>query len=659
MGIVFLHGMGEFRRGDTLRRFGEPIYAWLDSWRAWSSAKPVLFADDTSLRLPHLDEPDAPPHIQIKITWPDLDDPNKPPKRTQTWIAAEGWWSDEFTPPAFSEVASWSMALAPGMLVRFFKYSLGDSRLFGLYWGWAALPLGYLAAGLFQIVLMALTLIGMVPFLRRYVAGVQVVLIGALGDPLVMVASPIRFNAILSRIERNIDWLRNQRCCQRIAIVSHSQGTGIGLRVLQRHSKDVTLFVTCGTAIEKLHIAAELQAIRRRLGLAITLSSACLAMVAAAGILTVVLYHDSDDYREALWWWAGISIAVMLAVGAFITWWSGKQIAKVKSPDLTVPIMGKDGVTTEPRPLTWHDLWSVSDPFPDKDLPEDGAPDPANRTITRESWRIVNRADVFKDHSLYEENHEGFVGPVFTYLAEFAELDPALPQRLAEPLREGMRIRKRRVAALGFARLIGMVAAIALPLLSLARGELGSLGRPFESALEAISAWLGFESVVNAIEDTNHLDETIGALIVVVLVIAWYRLAIMEGWLIWDKAEADLLAIRELELPVAAGPYVLNAGRLKGQRGLDENDTPGGIAALDRANGVWLFFLTTLALPLAFGVMSFVEADWDGFKNDPLRWTVAVVVLLLSGFWLWLLIRRALGRWIFPIGVTPPAQTPS
>src|SRR4029079_16156347 len=94
-----------------------------------------------------------------------------------------------------------------------------------------------------------------------------------------------------------------------------------------------------------------------------------------------------------------------------------------------------------------------------------------------------------KDHSLYEQNHEGFVGQVFTALADCAELDPALPDRLAEPLATGRTVRKRRVAALGFARLIGALPAIALPLLSLARGELGALGRPFEGTLEAVCAW--------------------------------------------------------------------------------------------------------------------------------------------------------------------------
>lgn len=658
VGILFIHGMGEFRRGDTLRRFGEPIYAWLDSWRAWCRAEPTLFADDTSLRLPHLDDPDAPPHTRITITWPES---STSKKRTQTWIAAEGWWSDEFTPPAFSEVASWSMALAPGMLVRFFRASMGRSR----WWGWAALPLGYLAAGLFQVLLMALVIVGMVPPLRRYVARVQVVLTGVLGDPLVMVASPIRFNAILSRIERNIEWLREQQCCQRIAVVAHSQGTGIGLRVLQRRSKDVTLFVTFGTAIEKLHIAAELQAIRRRLGIAITASSACLVLVGALWILTTIEVISTDggflgiDFAEQpIWLWAIVSVAVMLVVGIAITRWSGRQIAKVNEPDLTVPVLGKDGGTTEPAPLIWHDFWSVSDPFPDKGLPNIDSTGNTNRPITRRSWQIVNRADVFKDHSLYEENHEGFVGPVFAALAQFAELDHALPEHLGQTLTDAELVRQRRVAALGFARLVAIGAASLLPLLSLARGELGTFGRPLETALIDVSAWLGIQPVVDAIKKTDHLDEIIGALLVVVLVFAWYRLAIMQGWLIWDKAEADLLAIERLKLPVAAGPYILNAGRLDRDGGLSENKTPGEIAALDRVNGVWIFVFAALALPAAFLVMSFVKADWDGYTNEPLRWSIAVAVLLVSATVLLWPTHRALGGWVRPFRAPAPTQEP-
>ena len=66
-----------------------------------------------------------------------------------------------------------------------------------------------------------------------------------------------------------------------------------------------------------------------------------------------------------------------------------------------------------------------------------------------------------------------------------------------------------------------------------------------------------------------------------------------------------------------------------------------------------------MALPVAFGAMSFVKADWNGFENGSIRGLVAVVVLLFSLFRLWQLIGRALGRWVRPFQATPWAQTPA
>jgi hypothetical protein len=65
-----------------------------------------------------------------------------------------------------------------------------------------------------------------------------------------------------------------------------------------------------------------------------------------------------------------------------------------------------------------------------------------------------------------------------------------------------------------------------------------------------------------------------------------------------------------------------------------------------------------VALPAAFLVMSVVKADWDGYTSEPLRWSVAVVVLLISLAVLWLLIRRALDGWVRPFEATAPPQTP-
>jgi len=32
LGVLFVHGIGEQRRGETLTQFGEPLLAWIDTW---------------------------------------------------------------------------------------------------------------------------------------------------------------------------------------------------------------------------------------------------------------------------------------------------------------------------------------------------------------------------------------------------------------------------------------------------------------------------------------------------------------------------------------------------------------------------------------------------------------------------------------------------
>src|SRR5262249_35822468 len=108
-----------------------------------------------------------------------------------------------------------------------------------------------------------------IPSLRRILLRVQQALAGTLGDCFILVASPIQRAAIISHVQRDIDWLISQDC-KNIAVVAHSQGAAVAFEALStgvlkrfcqvrgvesdpsaRESRK-TLLITFGSGIAKL-----------------------------------------------------------------------------------------------------------------------------------------------------------------------------------------------------------------------------------------------------------------------------------------------------------------------------------------------------------------------------------------------------------------------
>lgn len=644
LGVLFVHGIGETGRGDTLRRFGEPIYAWLDSWRAAKPGREIV-VDDTSLVLPHLDEPEAPAHTRLAVSWTDEQDT----LHKQTWIGAEAWWAREFEPPPFTEIASWSMAIAPGILVRFARQSLPGPH-------WFQTIAGYLAAIVFQILLMVLVVVGMIPRLRGFVAGIQTALIGSLGDAYIMIASSIRFSAMLTRVERDLDWLR--RHCDQIAIVAHSQGAGISLRALERNSDKVNTFVTFGCPVKKLHAATVIQTDSRRLGLAIAFNSAAVAFFIAALTLDIVevgVFNLGKPY-----WWYVIAGAFALVSTWSVTMFSVHRLGQIGQPNLSLDRAGN------PR-LIWRDFWAKADPVPDEGL---GLPDFAHQKysfdgIDLRSARVINRGSLIKDHSLYQENQEEFVGPVFRLLARQVGLP--MPQNLGSDLETARYVRKDRVSRLNRAWWISTVGAGLLMLLSGARGELIDLGDPIRDVIVDFADWLGIGFLVDYLDEGRWVPGTIGALLIAGLAIVWYRVAVFQAWRIWDKSASDKVAAGLFRLPVSFGPSTLLFVRK--QAGVPDDRLerkitrefaakyprepqdqpvvykydPRVAADLDRRNGIALFFLAVMSFPIALILMAMVNAaDRDpwyraGFGWDAPSWlwfTVGLLAFVVANLFL-------------------------
>lgn len=170
LGVLFVHGIGAQRRGETLAQFGAPLYRWLEEWsrglrlrwvhhgasqaaiRAWRdehrppddpSARtaalemletlletapvsddptPLLEiaaqmgeetlaarAEVTDARRAVAADPEAPAHALLVIDRLRVDGAVE----RERWMLAESWWADTFSPPTFSDLALWGLGIVP------------------------------------------------------------------------------------------------------------------------------------------------------------------------------------------------------------------------------------------------------------------------------------------------------------------------------------------------------------------------------------------------------------------------------------------------------------------------------------------------------------------------------------------------------------------
>jgi hypothetical protein len=302
VGILLVNGMGNHQRGDFLRQLGEPLYHWITSWLGRGDPnirRRPLQSRNSSFRIPHPGEADAPAHSVVETAFSD----ETGERRRVTWVTADGWWANEIVPPSFSQVASWGLGLAPWMIVRHFRPR----------WRGLLLVPSLVLVVLFQIVILALTTLGAIPKLRNYIVSLQLAITGSLGDVMVMASSPLQFSAMTTRLVSDLQWLQSQVPNGRIAVIAHSQGTGVSHAALQESRVPVDLFVTFGAALEKLHIARQVQQNRRRLALGSTLTTAGVVLLAIAAGTWIKGDPFSGNPGSAY-----IAARVLIAVGAVL-----------------------------------------------------------------------------------------------------------------------------------------------------------------------------------------------------------------------------------------------------------------------------------------------------------------------------------------------------
>jgi hypothetical protein len=560
LGVLLVHGIGEQQAGDTLLEFTEPLEDFCAQWVAGAGdSAGTVTVSDTQLRREEGDGP-APSHTRLHAS---VDG-----RGEMTWLVAESRWAERFPVPSFGQLLGWlfsvvapvtqrhidsrlllaatdrsfrnlesvlgviagqEKASAPGRNegAYFLRFLLGGNRkifpwlrrgVLGVIF-WLQNIVSVVLGTFVLLCLLALMPLGLFPRTRRTVLRVQAKLANSLGDSFVLLRSPLRRDAMVSQIERDIDWLESQGC-EKIAVIAHSQGAEVARLALVRrpHTKEpVGLFLTFGAGIEKLDAVRQLA---DQLGKTWGVHGLRTVSVAAAG---AVAFAGVPGWVSAL----------LLAVSG-VSLFAAYRIGRHQVTPMTKAQLG--GSCLDAVGTTWLDLYASSDPVPEGRLDLGGD--------NTSSLVIHNRRSTMRDHTTYWQNTEEFVARVAFALARksgWSHFD-LLRSDDRSRVRRAIAERRRRTEWLlhgrwsaGLTGLLVVLLAREQVVVSKGTGQmLGDVPGLPASLAKTLTRW-GAEQGVRA---------WIGALLAVAVVGAFHWAVTARVWGAWDRSARGALTAR-------------------------------------------------------------------------------------------------------------------
>ncbi len=553
VGILFVHGIGEQPRADTLIRFGDPLCAWIERWCSEMNSpgqeRPV--AVRASLRLPPEDSAER-PCAELRVGGPTPDGSTK----ETYWLLAESWWAECFATPRYLELVKWSFGVVPWTIQshygtrvrravkRFQTAGTAGRRI------WSVIECGvdalfllsapfFAAALLLLASLLLLVAIPPIPQLRAFLVKVQSKLAATIGDSYVLLSSPIQAAAIASHVIRDLEWLLETKKCRAVALVAHSQGAAVTHEALRRGlplglTKDNCLLFTFGSGLNKLE---ELRWAQNS-GL---IKSAWLGLIGGLVML----------WGPLLMWFGVLSIGNLdpavrgwlALIAGYLLWVIGVSIT-AKSPAFK-----EDDFNPASRfgvALPWVDYYASLDPVPNGPLYDEDKTPPYLRG---NSVEVHNRCAVLRDHNSYWKNPDAFVSAVACAVGKLAglALDNVQPGDTEWLLLARLR-RRWRVRWLAAARVLAGIALVVLPLAF--RKSLVGLG----GLLLLVLSWVT-EEVTAALPLTAETGQQLlallqahttelGVLVLLGLVLAIY--AVLYGlWKWWEGDDVSKFFRRE------------------------------------------------------------------------------------------------------------------
>ena len=271
-GILIIHGIGEEKKGDTLRGVATPIVKFLQA---------RLKPKDVDLQT-KLGDPTEPAQATIRFNYEQ-----KGKQKNERWELIEAWWAQSFEPPKVKQILQWSFLQIWGQLrwsmrslwrilrgeyVAWRCTTLPDGpvetswrdRLIILYDVLATLlwmPIFALLTPLVVIVLALLWLLTQVPIAKAapgvitaFQEAANKLLVGWVGDAAAYTDNPFMADAVREKFYEALGLLE-KKWCENIFVVAHSWGAVVAFdalsRLAQADGSKVEKLITVGSALNR------------------------------------------------------------------------------------------------------------------------------------------------------------------------------------------------------------------------------------------------------------------------------------------------------------------------------------------------------------------------------------------------------------------------
>ena len=602
VGVLFVHGMGEQKRADTLVQFGEALQRWLERWLPATDGRPSVRITRAELSQT---ADSKPARAELRITTPSFE---------STWILAESWWAESFRAPTYADLWRWSIEVVPVAVAEHFvrRFRLATS----VYRKTAALLFTGFATALLPlltIVMVTSLVIGVLPIarLRTAILRLQKILIGTVGDSYALLESSIRDAAMSFCVERDLRWL--QSVAPRTVVVAHSQGAAVTHAALEASSVRPNLLLTFGSGLRKLLVLDVIRGSHRFIVWLPPLGLFLMAIGSWLGYRLVVdpalrvdimplqseLLHRINHAIgfDLVGWQALATLGAIVGVGAAIATREGSFFERVVFAGLiavlvtgfasflkAVMVAGPPGyaavvcvfgggsllvrgfavleedtytridkrLALDP-PVSWVDVYAASDPVPNGPMASPGAGFLGSECVS-------NLASVMRDHSAYWRNTDQFVSLVAIGIGAMAGIDlNAMHEWDAQRVSRAGARRRWRV---GWLRVI-RVAAVAVGVLLATRFRQGPWRRPADLPPLLHALFLETVDLLGKIPFLKLLvtETTMSAVVQVlwpasILCALWliYRLFLV-AWSWWDRDDINVLFDRK-DYALCSAPFL-------------------------------------------------------------------------------------------------------
>ncbi len=480
LGVVLVHGIGEQESGDTLVEVGDAMCDWFE--RRGIDAAPgtvSLMSDDGA-----------------SYTASDMASAELTGIR---WLMVEARWAKTFGAPGSSGVLFWAFKVLPHTLATHLtKNTFSDLSRFGPFVA-IVVTLKVLAGLIVAPILVGFVglalILGLLPFdlTQRLSAVIQRILSSVVGDSFVLLSSPMRRAAILTKVRQAIEAAAGR--CESVVVIAHSQGAAIAHTVLDKWAPgNLDTLITYGSGLDKL-TRIERRSKGRRYESGQRSAFYVVGLLVLILILTTAYLEGGNIFRVvgactlfsvslaelattlAAWSRARLDLiggragmirviavsAITLLLGVYLLaepWLDAKLRVTLLTLGMTIVLlklwdqgftmalsgsMTDDGLFEEPgarrwRRFRWYDIYSTHDPVSNGEM---------RLHEPSESIRVTNRGSALTDHTSYWENSDEFVTHVMKILSDNGSDKGVLPRDSFGKLKE---IKRRRSLRVGWLR---------------------------------------------------------------------------------------------------------------------------------------------------------------------------------------------------------------